>query len=123
MGGGAEPATAAVIRPSQRLTFRDPETGFERHVLSPSNIGSDVELLMHRIPPGQSSGLLPVYNVRTEKFLVVQDGQLIVSVGSNRHELTSGDSFYFEVKAPYRFDNPGKRACVYYLAIVRRRQP
>ena len=122
MGAGPEPATASVIRPSQRLTFRDPETGFERHVLSPSNIDSGVELLMHRIPPGQSSGLLPVYNVPTEKFLVVQDGRLVVAIGTKRHELKSGDSFYFEVKEPYRFDNPGKTVCVYYLTIVRRRQ-
>ena len=98
MGAGPEPATASVIFPSQRLTFRDPETGFERHVLSPSNIDSGVELLMHRIPPGQSSGLLPVYNVPTEKFLVVQDGRLVVAIGTKRHELKSGDSFYFEVK-------------------------
>jgi transcriptional regulator with XRE-family HTH domain len=122
MGAGAEPATASVIHPSQRLTFRDPETGFERHVLSPSNIDSGVELLMHRIPPGQSSGLLPVYNVPTEKFLVVQDGQLVVSIGADRHKLKSGDAFYFEIKEPYRFDNPGKIDCVYYLTIVRRRQ-
>ncbi len=119
---GAEPqaTTASVIRAAQRLVFRDPETGFERHVLSPSNIDSGVELLMHRIPPGQSSGILPAYNGPTEKFIVVQDGQLTVSIGAGRHELNAGDSLYFEVREPYRFDNTGKTVCVYYLTIARR---
>lgn len=118
---GAEPqaATASVIRASQRLIFRDHETGFERHVLSPPNIDSGVELLMHRIPPGQSSGMLPAYNSPTEKFIVVQDGQLTVCIGASRHELNAGDSFYFEVREPYRFENPGKKVCVYYLTVSR----
>lgn len=119
---GAEPqaATASTIRHAQRLIFRDPETGFERHVLSPTNIDTGVELLMHRIPPGKSSGTLPAYDVPTEKFIVVQEGQLTVSIGGKRHELKSGDSFYFEIREPYCFDNPGKKSCVYYLTVARR---
>lgn len=118
---GAEPqaAASATVRAAQRLIFRDPDTGFERHVLSPSNIDSDVELLMHRIPPGQSSGVLPAYDVPAEKFIVVQEGHLTVLIGERRYDLTSGDSFHFKVREPYRFDNHGNSPCVYYLIIAR----
>jgi transcriptional regulator with XRE-family HTH domain len=45
---GAEPdfAEATVIRADKRLTFKDPETGFERHILSPHHIDNGVELSM-----------------------------------------------------------------------------
>ena len=52
---------------------------------------------MHPVPPGQSSGLLPVYNVPTEKIILIQDGELTVSMGDGRHKLKSGDSIHFEV--------------------------
>lgn len=120
---GAEPtlAAATVIRANKRLTFKDPETGFERHILSPNHVENGVELLLHRIPPGESSGTLPPYNVPTEKFLVVDEGQLTVCIGERRYDLKSGDSFYFEVREPYRFINNAKTSCAYYLVIVQSR--
>jgi transcriptional regulator with XRE-family HTH domain len=120
---GAEPdaAPAAIIRATNRLAFKDPETGFERHNLSPTHLDNDVEFLLHRIPPGKSSGELPPYKVPTEKYLVVQEGQLTVYTGDTRYVLETGDSFYFDVREPYRFVNAGKTRCAYYLVIVRRR--
>ena len=121
---GAEPdlADIAVIRASERLAFRDPETGFERWVLSPAHLDNGVEFVMHRIPPGRSTGVLPPYAVPTEKYLAVSAGQLTVYVDSKPHVLKAGDSMYFEVKSPYRFVNDdGHVACVYYMTIVRKR--
>ena len=120
---GAEPdfAEAVIIRAAERLTFKDPETGFERHVLSPKHVDNGVELLLHRIPPGKSSGMLPPYNVPTEKLLTVHEGQLTVHTGKSRYDLRSGDSLFFEVREPYRFVNTGKTRCAYYLVIVPRR--
>jgi transcriptional regulator with XRE-family HTH domain len=121
MGAVPDPAQAAIIRAAKRLAFKDPETGFERHNLSPTHLDNDVEFLLHRIPPGKSSGELPPYKVPTEKYLVVQEGQLTVHTGDARYILEAGDSFYFDVREPYRFVNAGKTRCAYYLVIVRRR--
>ena len=120
---GAEPdqADVAVIKVSKRQSFRDPESGFERQVLSPTHIDSGVELVLHRIPPGKSSGVLLPYSVPTEKYLVVQEGQVTVYINETPHALETGDSMYFELKAPYRFVNEGDTPCAYYLAIVRKR--
>ena len=120
---GAEPdeADVAVIKASRRLSYKDPETGFERHVLSPAHVDNGVELVLHRIPPGRSSGPLPPYKVPIEKYLVVHEGELTVYIGDKPHHLKSGDSMYFEVKTAYRFANEGRKACAYYMAIVRRR--
>lgn len=121
---GAEPdeADVAVIPAAKRQTFRDPETGFERQVLSPSHLDNGVELVLHHIPPGRSSGVLPPYSVPTEKYLVAHQGQLTVYIGESAHALGTGDALYFEVKAPYRFVNEGRKPCAYYMAIVHKRQ-
>lgn len=121
MGAEPDPAQVTVIRKANRLAFKDPETGFERHNLSPTHLDNDLEFLLHRIPPGESSGELPPYKVPTEKYLVVHEGQLTVQTGEASYVLETGDSFYFEVRECYRLVNAGKTPCAYYLVIRRRR--
>jgi transcriptional regulator with XRE-family HTH domain len=120
MGADPLPAGVAVRRAGERPCFRDPETGFERHVLSPANAGGDVELILHVIPPGVSSGVLPTYEGGVEKYLIVQEGRLSVYLGTVRHELDVGDSFFFRITEPYRFVNEGAQRCSYYCLIVSR---
>lgn len=121
MGAEPDPAQVTVIRKANRLAFKDPETGFERHNLSPTHLDNDLEFLLHRIPPGESSGELPPYKVPTEKYLVVHEGQLTVQTGEANYVLETGDSFYFEVRDSYRLVNAGNTPCAYYLVIRRRR--
>lgn len=121
LGAEPDPAEFAIVRRNQRLVYRDPETGFDRELLSPTHVGNGVELLLHRIPPGASSGELPSYPTPTEKYLVVESGRLTVTIGGLRQVLDVGDALFFEVKQPYRFDNEGDEPVAYYLVIVRRR--
>lgn len=122
LGAELDQADVAVIRASERLSYRDPETGFERWVLSPAHLDNGVEVVLHRIPPGRSTGVLPPYAVPTEKYIAVSEGNLTVYVGERPYVLKAGDSMYFEVKSPYRFDNhDGHLPCSYYMMIVRKR--
>jgi transcriptional regulator with XRE-family HTH domain len=120
---GAEPnqSGVALIRAHERLFFRDPNTGFERWVLSPAHLDNGFEFVLHRIPPGQSTGLLPPYSVPTEKYISVSEGQLTVYIDKSRHILNAGDSMYFGVNSPYCFANNDDRlACCYYMNIIRK---
>lgn len=121
LGSEPDPAEVVVVRRNQRLVYRDPETGFDRELLSPTHVGSGVELLLHQIPPGASSGDLPAYATSTEKYLVVNEGRLTVTIGGVREVLETGDALYFDVKHPYRFENQGDVPVSYYLVVVRRR--
>lgn len=94
-------------------------SGFERNVLWPTNPENGVEFLLHRIPPRQSSGTLAVYRTPTEKYVVVTHGTLTIWTGDARYIIASGESFYFEVKDPYRFSNETDVACEYYLLVVK----
>jgi len=121
LGAEPDPAKIVVIPRSKRLVYKDPETGFERHLLSPTHVDNGVELLMHVIPPGSSSGELPTYTTRTEKYLAVHQGALVLLVGEARYQLAAGDALYFEVRSNYRLLNEGDEPCIYYMVIVRQR--
>lgn len=120
---GAEPDSAeiAVIRKNQGLRYSDPATGITRQLLSPNHINNGVEVLLHVLPPGKSSGDLPVYSTPTEKYLVVMEGRLTFITGELEESLDAGDSCYFEVKRPYRFDNKTSSQVSYLLIVVRGR--
>ncbi|KAF1066097.1 helix-turn-helix domain-containing protein [Variovorax sp.] len=122
LGAAPDLASVSVIRSSERLAYRDPATGFERWVLSPAHLDNGLEFVLHRLPPGRTTGMLPAYAVPTEKYVVVTEGQLTVYVDNKPYVLKAGDSMYFEVKSPYRFANDdGRAACAYYMVIVRKR--
>lgn len=119
-GGQEERRAVAIVRKNQRHVFRDAETGFERHLLSPPIAGSGVELLFHHLPAGISTGLLPPYPAGTEKHVVVVDGELVVAIAGTDAHLATGDALFFEAEVEHSFDNRTSHSCSYYLVISRR---
>jgi quercetin dioxygenase-like cupin family protein len=98
--------------------MRDPETGFERHLLSPSFGGRGVEFIRNVIPEGSTSGEFPPHRRGVEEYVAVEKGSLRVVIGGGEHSLGEGDALYFEADVPHRFDNTGDGECSYYLVIV-----
>ncbi len=89
---GVEPAATGVAsnRSADQVTFRDPQSGFERTVLSPLREGGGAEIVKHCIPPGQSSGLLPVYPTAVEKHILMQEGELTALIDDQEYKISSG---------------------------------
>lgn len=75
---------------------------------------------MHVMPPGQSTGELPVYENSTDKYVVVEEGEIQLRIGKEVFELGEGNSIYFFLNRPYGFTNISKRLCRYYIASVTR---
>lgn len=122
LGAEPDPSSVAVIRAGRRIAFRDPETGFERWMLSPAHVDNGVEFVLHHLPAGRSTGWLPAYSTPMEKYLAVSAGRLTVVVDEKPHVLETGDAIYFEVQAPYRFINEDPHTdCTYYMVIARKR--
>lgn len=119
-GGEEQRRAVALVRKAERHVFRDEETGFERHLLSPPIAGSAVELLYHHLPPGVSTGTLPPYPVGTEKHVVVIEGELVVVIESSDTRMRKGDSLFFEAETEHSFDNRTSKVCGYYLVVSRR---
>ncbi|MFF3609714.1 helix-turn-helix domain-containing protein [Streptomyces sp. NPDC002463] len=116
----AASGVAVVMRKNDRPVFRDPETGFERHIASAAPGAGRAELVVHYLPPQVSTGLLPAYPPGTEKQLVVLEGALTVAVGGISETLNAGDSLFFQADAAHGFANRTNAPCEYIMVISRR---
>jgi len=119
-GGGASEGAVVRMRRAERPIFRDPETGFERHIVSPATGGGRVELLYHYLPPGVSTGILPGYPAGAEKQIVVTIGNLVVEFKNAKEYLGPGDSLFFEANVEHGFTNQTAEPCAYFMVVSRR---
>ncbi|MFE9576715.1 helix-turn-helix domain-containing protein [Nocardia sp. NPDC006044] len=117
-GGGS--GVAVALRRHERPVFRDPATGFERHMVSAAPGASGAEMIVHHLPAHVSTGLLPAYPAGTEKQLVVLDGTLTVAIGGIIETLNTGDSLFFQADADHGFANRTNARCEYIMVITRR---
>jgi transcriptional regulator with XRE-family HTH domain len=122
MEEGTSSSVASVIRRHQRLIFRDPESGIERHLLSPTHLETGIELVEHVLPSGQKFHGTPRRGMTTDKYVVVLEGALTVEIEGASYELITEDSMYFRISEHYCFVNKSGSSCRYYLFIVHRRQ-
>jgi transcriptional regulator with XRE-family HTH domain len=113
---GIEERRRVVVVPrGRRTTMRDPETGFERQLLSPSF--GELKFIRDVVPDGSTSGEFPPHRRGVEEYLVVEKGRLRVVLGGEEYVLDEGDGAYFEADVTHRFDNAGRGECSYYLVI------
>ncbi len=116
--GQEERREVVVVSKARRLVARDPETGFERQLLSPSFVGRGVEFVRNVVPEGSTSGEFPAHGRDVEEYVVVEKGRLRAVLAGEEYVLEEGDALYFEADVPHRFDNLGDGPCSYYLVIV-----
>jgi transcriptional regulator with XRE-family HTH domain len=116
----AASGVAVVMRKNDRPVFRDPETGFERHMVSAAPGAGGAEMVVHYLPAQVSTGLLPAYPPGTEKQLLVLEGALTVAIGGISETLNTGDSLFFQADADHGFANRTNDLCEYIMIISRR---
>lgn len=115
---GVEERREVVVVPRERrMVMRDPETGFERQLLSPTFGNRDVEFIRNVIPEGSTSGEFPAHKKGVKEYLVVERGRLSAVLGGEKYVLEEGDALYFEADVNHRFDSLGDGECSYYLVI------
>ena len=120
LAGTEERREVSVVPRERRMVMRDPETGFERQLLSPNFVGRGVEFIRNEIPEGSTSGEFPPHRRGVEEHIVVERGSLRAILGGEEYLLREGDALYFEADVTHRFDNAGDEECTYYLVISHR---
>jgi transcriptional regulator with XRE-family HTH domain len=117
LAGTEERREIFVVPRERRMVMRDPETGFERQLLSPNFVGRGVEFIRNEIPEGSTSGEFPPQRRGVEEHIVVERGSLKAVLGGEQYLLREGDALYFEADVTHRFENAGEGECSYYLVI------
>src|ERR687893_248178 len=88
---GMEKRREVIIVPKERrMVMRDPETGFERQLLSPGVVGLGVEFVRGKIPRGSTSGELPPHRGGVEEQIVVERGTLKATLAGEDYLLGQG---------------------------------
>lgn len=118
--GEEERREVVVVPRARRMVMRDPETGFERQLLSPAFAGRGIEFVRNVVPEGSTSGEFPPHRRGVEEYVVVERGKLRVSLADEEYLVEEGDAVYFEADVTHRFDNAGSGPCSYYLVIASR---
>jgi len=108
-----------LLRSKQQPTWRDPETGLRRTMVSPINTGSRVEIVQLELPPNTAVAYERQQVAQYEQHILVLDGTLTLSTESRDIELEAGDCLYRHVGPEHRFANNARRLCRYLIVICR----
>jgi transcriptional regulator with XRE-family HTH domain len=109
------PAVASV---GNQPTWRDPDSGLLRTMLSPPHTGSRVEIVQIELPSGAQ---VHYEALRTpyDQHLVILGGKLTRVEGAQHFELSAGDCMHCRIDVAHTFLNQGRSPCKYLVVIAR----
>jgi transcriptional regulator with XRE-family HTH domain len=102
-----------------QLSWRDPETGLRRTMVSPMNTGSRVEIVQLELPPNTAVAYERQQVSQYEQHIVVLEGTLSVTTEGQDIQLDAGDCLYRHIGPAHRFANAARRVCRYLVVICR----
>lgn len=104
-----------LIRRADAHKWRDPETGFERTVISPPAKGYATEIAWGELPGGADIryDAAPVSGI--EQHFLIFEGELLVEFSSNAYLLQAGDCLRMKINGASRVRNPGTETARYLI--------
>lgn len=105
----------SISRKGKRRAVLTPDGSVRSESLSESFPGAEVSMLLKTYDYAPQRKVTPRGH-EGEEFVHVLEGNLRVTVGSNRYELGRGDSIHFKSLQPHSFENIGRGRCVTLLA-------
>jgi transcriptional regulator with XRE-family HTH domain len=88
--------------------------------LTPPLPGLRADVSAHELDPGASTGTsgdAPMHEPGSRETAVVQDGEVVLVFGQDRHLLGPGDSVTFDADLPHHFENESD-APVRFVAVI-----
>ncbi len=115
----AESGPPTVVRAAEQVTWKDPQSGYVRRVLSPPHPNLKGELVEVGLPAGAivSYDVSPLPGL--EHHLYVLEGALSLEIEGVTFRLEKGDCMRYVLSGPSRFLCDRKRAARYVLSMVR----
>lgn len=115
----AEGKTSTLIRHDQQMSWRDPQTGYTRRLVSPPTPQMRGELLEIEIPVGAEVSYDSSAMPGLEHHLWILSGVLRLTVGHETHRLGPGDCFRYLLFGPSAFVCESDSPVRYLLSVIR----
>ena len=102
-----QPSPSPVARAADQPAWRDPHSGYVRRNVSPSGVGSQIQIVEVSFPAGArvSYETGPREPVMHQQVWILE-GAIALTVGDERHELAAGDCLAMVLDRPVTFHNP-----------------
>ena len=114
-----QPSASPVARAADQPSWRDPHSGYVRRNVSPSGVGSQIQIVEVMFPAEArvSYETGPREPVMHQQIWVLE-GAIDVSVGDERHRLAAGDCVAMVLDKPITFHNPHQLAARYAVVLA-----
>jgi transcriptional regulator with XRE-family HTH domain len=112
-------ADEPVSRYAGQPVWRDPQSGYLRRNVSPSGVGSPIQIVDVTFPPGAHVAYeTGAREPAVQQQVWVLEGAMVVQVGDETHRLETGDCLAMRLDRPVAFHNDTDTAARYAVAIV-----
>jgi transcriptional regulator with XRE-family HTH domain len=112
------PASPVAHR-ADRLSWRDPQSGYVRRNVSPAGFPSPIQIVDVLLPAGANVAYetgLREWSMHQQIW--VQEGSIEVTVGSTTHRLFADDCLAMQLNEPVAFRNRTRRVAKYIVIIA-----
>jgi len=113
------PSREPLLRARQQPQWKDPHSGYVRRNVSPSGVGSPIQIVEVLFPPRakvayETGAREPL----THQQVWVLDGAIEITWGRQRFELEAGDCLAMTLDAPIAFHNPHRKTARYAVVLT-----
>ncbi len=111
-----------VSRTADRTPWRDPQSGYVRRNISPTNFASPIQIVEVVLPAGASVAYeTGARDVTIHQQIWVQEGRIELTLGSVTYQLAEDDCLAMQLNAPTTFRNPTHHPARYLVIIATER--
>lgn len=114
---GVEARPVRRLALAEQASWRDPDSGYTRRMVSPPSAGYSGELIAAELPAGATVAYDQASVPGLEHHLLLLDGRLLMTLEGERHELRPGDSLRYRLWGSSTFEAPGPLPARYVLAL------
>jgi len=114
-----EPAPHPVARLAEQPLWRDPHSGYVRRNVSPSGVGSPIQIVEVAFPPkARVAYKTAAREPQMHQQVWVLEGTIELTVGDERHRLGAGDCAAMVLDRPVSYYNPTREPARYAVVIT-----
>ncbi|MFJ2987377.1 helix-turn-helix domain-containing protein [Collimonas sp. NPDC087041] len=108
-----------LVRRSEQLEWRDPQSGYVRRNVSPPNAQSPMQIVDVSFPAGAAVAYETTERDRSvHQQIWILEGKIDITVGADTYSLEPGDCLAFRLDRPTAFHNPHRKPARYMVAIT-----